>query len=143
MRKGIKKQGLPFASLFFHICHIFVFCILHSSCNQCLRHMTYKPQTQISAIYCIFGKYECDMCVSYMYFKPFLGMWSSIRPPSPICGSITTLPILYFYIIFFLIFFIFIFFLSCLLPCVLILPSIYPLFFPTIARMSFCVQLVT
>ena len=80
-----------------------------------------------------FCRYRCDTCVSYLYFKPFLGIWASARPLSPFWSSDATLSFLKFYIIFFLIFFIFIFFLSCLFHCVLILHSICTLFCPTIA----------
>ena len=113
-----KKTGVAVCISFCHICHIFVFCILHSSCNQCLRHMTYKPQTQISAIYCIFGKYMCDMCVWYLYCVPFLGIQANVSPPSGFAMLTATLSFLKFYIIFFLIFFIFIFFILFIALCI-------------------------
>ena len=53
-------------------------------------YTTPHQQMQISAISHIlanisyllhFCRYVCDMCVSYLYYKPFLGIWSNIRPP--------------------------------------------------------------
>ena len=95
MRKCIKKQGLPFASRF---CHIFVW-ILHSSLNQYSQHTTHDvlnhtqkhpigekqpytimhTQSKNLSYFAVFEKYGCDMCVSYLYYKPFLGTYENDR----------------------------------------------------------------
>ena len=98
---------------------------------------------RITAFCSVFDKYTYVPCVSYLYFMPFFGVWANVYPPTHFAVLTTTLSFLNFYMWFFSEFFLFLFFLSWLLPCVLILPSIYPLFCPTIAWMSFCVQLVT
>ena len=86
-------------------------------------------------------------CRAYIaYFKP----WESAKhfqtnkyTVPPFVASSHYAVVSRFFIYKFLWFFYFSFFLFCLLPCVSVLSSICPLFRPTIARMSFCVQLVT
>lgn len=88
-------------------------------------------------------KYTCDTSVLHAYREPFCMYLGVLRPHPLFKGFAATLSFLDFLYINFCDFFYFSFFLFCLLPCVSVLPSIYPLFRPTIARMSFCVQLVS
>ena len=81
-----------------------------------LHHTTPRRKTQISAISHIlanisyllhFCRYVCDMCISYLYFKPFLGIWANVYPHPLFWEITTTLSILDFYIYFFSDFFYF------------------------------------
>ena len=89
MRKCIKKQVLPFASHLPHLPHF----RLHSHNTQHKMHQTTQnkpithnnqqsPRKQTNIIYfTAFRQYECEMCVSYLYYKPFLGIRANDRPP--------------------------------------------------------------
>ena len=78
-----------------------------SNTNANISYFSHFGKYQLFIAFC---RYVCDMCVSYLYFIPFLGICASVRPPPTICSSMTTLPILKFYIIFFSDFFYFYFF---------------------------------
>lgn len=119
------KACLPFASRFVscyittlphcHTCYIAtLICLLFSYKPRehpyTILHHKLTPYHNTNANFSYFShlcKYMCDMCVSYPYFKPFLGIWASVIPPTRFAVLTTTLSFLKFYIIFFLIFFIF------------------------------------
>ena len=83
---------------------------LHAmECNAINAHhpTSTAPQAQNNGFLQRFDKYTCVPCVSYLYFKPFLGIWANIIPHPGFAAFLTTLSILKFYIIFFSDFFYF------------------------------------
>ena len=115
VRKCIIKQGCNvFEKTFCRFLHVF---FLHPQCTKCFamftthdtRHTThdtrhtsttYKPKQATCHPHPInekprflqrFDEYTCVPCVSYLYFKPFLGIWVIDRPHTHFWAHDTTL----------------------------------------------------